>query len=87
MDEQKHTKESLTKLQAAVVEAYRQKLAKKLPNVEILDAFATDGIIEVKLNDVVLRDYSTLHRTTALAIEVEDQFNVTLLPFVTPHEN
>ncbi|HIE28795.1 TPA: hypothetical protein EYP66_16075 [Candidatus Poribacteria bacterium] len=82
----KNTKENLTELQAAVVEAYRQQLTAHLPDVEILDVFATDRIIEVRLNDVVMRDYSTLNRTTELAIKVEDRFNVTLLPYVVPHE-
>jgi hypothetical protein len=87
MPEHKNTPGNLTELQAAVVEAYRQKLAKKLPAVEILDAFATDGIIHVRLNDVSMRDYSTMHRVTGLAIKVEDQFDVTLLPHTVPHEN
>lgn len=82
----KNTKEKLTKLQAVVVEAYRQQLAANLPEIEILDAFVTDGVIEVQLNDVVMKDDSTLNRTTELAIEVEDQFKVTLLPYVVPHE-
>ena len=82
----KNTKENLTELQSAVVEAYRQQLAANLPEIEILDVFATDGIIEVRLNDVVMRDYSTLNRTTEIAIKVEEQFNVTLLPYVVPHE-
>ena len=82
----KNTKENLTELQSAVVEAYRQQLAANLPEIEILDVFATDGIIEVRLNDVVMRDYSTLNHTTELAIQVEEQFNVTLLPHVVPHE-
>ena len=83
----KNTKEDLTESQAAVVEAYRRKLAKKLPDVEILDAFATDGIIEVKLNDASMRDYSTVSCVVNPAIEVGDQFNVTLLPHNIPHEN
>ena len=83
----KSTKENLTKLQAAVVEAYRQQLATHLPEVEILDVLATDGIIEVKLNDASIRDYSALRYVTELAIEVEDRFNVTLLPCTVPMEN
>ena len=82
-----NTNENLTELQAAVVKAYRQQLAKNLPDVEILDVFATDGIIEVKLNDASIRDYSTLRCVTELAIEVEDRFNVTLLPCTVPMEN
>ena len=82
----KNTKENLTELQSAVVEAYRQQLAANLPEAEILDVLATDSIIEVRLNDVIMRDYSTLNRTTELAIKVEEQFNVTLLPYVVPHE-
>ncbi len=87
MYEHKHTKENLTEFQAAVVEVYRQQLAKNLPDVEILDAFATDGIIEVKLNDASMRDYATSKRVVKLSIKVEDRFNVSLLPFVVPHEN
>ena len=83
----KNMKEPLTESQAAVVEAYRRKLAKKLPEVEILDAFATDGIIEVRLNDASMRDYSTLSCVAELSIEVGDKFNVTLLPHNIPHEN
>ncbi len=45
----KNRKKNLTELQAAAVEAYRQRLAETVPEVEILNAFATDGIIEVKL--------------------------------------
>ena len=82
----KDTKENLTELQSAVVEAYRQQLAANLPDVEILDVFAADGIIEVRLNDVIMRDYATLNLTTELAIKVEEQFNVILLPYVVPHE-
>ena len=83
----KNPTENLTELQAAAVEAYRQRLAENLPEVEILDIIATDGIIEVRLNDVVMRDYSTLHCATGLSIEVEDKFNMTLLPHTVPHEN
>jgi hypothetical protein len=75
-----NTKESITELQATVVETYRQRLAETLPAVEILDIFATDGIVQVRLNDASMQDYSTMHRVTGLAIEVEEQFNVTLLP-------
>ena len=82
----KNTKENLTELQSAVVEAYRQQLAANLPEAEILDVSAADGIIEVRLNDVIMRDYATLNRTTELAIKVEEQFNVILLPYVVPHE-
>ena len=82
----KDTKENLTELQSAVVEAYRQQLAANLSDVEILDVFAADGIIEVRLNDVIMRDYATLNLTTELAIKVEEQFNVILLPYVVPHE-
>ena len=83
----KNAKENLTKLQATAVEAYRQRLAETVPEVEILDAFATDGIIEVKLNDASARKAATGKRVVKLSIEVEDQFNVTLLPYVVPHEN
>jgi hypothetical protein len=76
----KNTKKALTELQATVVETYRQRLAETLPAVEILDIFATDGIVQVRLNDASMRDYSTMHHVTGLAIEVEEQFNVTLLP-------
>jgi hypothetical protein len=80
-------REYLTELQSTVIETYRQKLAENLPDVEILDVCASDGIVEVRLNDVVIRDYSTLNRTTELAVDIEEQFNVTLLPYVTRHEN
>ena len=83
----KNAKEDLTELQADAVEAYRQRLAENLPDVEILDAFATDGIIEVKLNDASARNFATGKRVVKLSIEVEDRFNVTLLPYVVPHEN
>ena len=83
----KNTKENLTELQATAVEAYRQRLAEAVPEVEILDAFATDGIIEVKLNDASARKSTTGKRVVKLSVEVEDQFNVTLLPYVVPHEN
>ncbi len=82
---QKNT--NLTELQTAVVEAYRQQLATHLPSVEILDAFATDRIIEVKLNDASMQDYSTMSCVAKLSIEVEDRFNVTLLPCTVPMEN
>jgi cobalamin biosynthesis Co2+ chelatase CbiK len=87
MMQRKNTKKKLTKFQSAVVEAYRQQLAKHLPDVEILDAFTTDGIIQVRLNDASMRDYFTMNRVIKLSIKVEDQFNVTLLPHVIPHEN
>lgn len=83
----KNTKKNLTKLQATAVEVYRQRLAKVVPEVEILDAFATDGIIEVKLNDASARKRATGKHVVKLSVEVEDQFNVTLLPYVVPHEN
>lgn len=83
----KNTKENLTELQATVVEVYRQRLAETVPEVEILDAFATDGIIEVKLNDASARKRATGKHVVKLSVEVEDQFNVTLLPYVVPHEN
>jgi len=83
----KNTKENLTKVQAAAIEAYRQRLAETMPEVEILDAFATDGIIEVRLNDASARNSATGKRVVKLSVEVEDQFNVTLLPYVIPHEN
>jgi hypothetical protein len=80
----KNTKMNLAELQVTVVEAYRQQLAAHLPDVEILDVFATNGIIEVKLNDAAIRDLATSHRVVKLAIEVEDKFNVTLLPCMVP---
>ena len=83
----KNTKENLTELQATVVEAYRQQLTAEFADVAILDAYATDGIIHVRLNDASARDFSTGSRVVDLSIEVEDQFNVTLLPHVVPHEN
>ena len=83
----KNTKKNLTELQATAVEAYRQRLAEIVPEVEILDAFATDGIIEVKLNDASARNRVTGKHVVKLSVEVEDQFNVTLLPYVVPHEN
>jgi hypothetical protein len=52
-----------------------------------LDAFATNGIIHARLNDASIRDYSTLSRVADLSVEVEDQFNVTLLPHTVLHEN
>ena len=82
-----NTEKNLTELQATTVEAYRQRLAETVPEVEILDAFATDGIIEVKLNDASARKRATGKRVVKLSVEVEDQFNVTLLPYVVPHEN
>ena len=82
-----NTKENLTELQANAVEAYRQRLAEVVPEVEILDAFAMDGIIEVKLNDASARKRATGKHVVKLSIEVEDQFNVTLLPYVVSHEN
>ena len=83
----KNAEKNLTKVQATAVEAYRQRLAETVPEVEILDAFATDGIIEVKLNDASARKSTTGKRVVKLSVEVEDQFNVTLLPYVVPHEN
>ncbi|MBC8461749.1 MAG: hypothetical protein H8D67_27575 [Deltaproteobacteria bacterium] len=84
--QQEHTKNHLTELQSAAVEVYREQLAENFPEIEILDAFATDGIIEVRLNYSAIRDYQTLNRTTQLAIEVEELFGVTLLPYIVPHE-
>jgi hypothetical protein len=83
----KNTKKNLTGLQAIAVEAYRQRLAEIVPEVEILDAFATDGIIEVKLNDASARNRATGKYVVKLSVEVEDLFNVTLLPYVVPHES
>lgn len=83
----KNMKENLTELQATAVEVYRQRLAETVPEVEILDAFVTDGIIEIKLNDASARNSVTGKRVVKLSVEVEDQFNVTLLPYVVPHEN
>jgi hypothetical protein len=78
---------NLTELQATVVEVYHQRLSETLPDVEILDAYATDGIIHVRLNDASMKDYSTLSGIAKLSIEVGDQFNVPLLPHTVPHEN
>ena len=83
----KNAEKNLTELQADADEAYRQRLAEAVPEVEILDAFATDGIIEVKLNDASVRKSTTGKHVVKLSVEVEDQFNVTLLPYVVPHEN
>ena len=82
-----NTEKNLTELQATAVEVYRQRLAETVPETEILDAFATDGIIEVKLNDASARQRATGKHVVKLSVEVEDQFNVTLLPYVVPHEN
>jgi hypothetical protein len=79
-------KNNLTELQSAAVEAYREQLVKNFPEIEILDAFVTDGLIEVRLNYAALRNYQTLNRTTQLAIEIEERFRVTLLPYIVPHE-
>jgi hypothetical protein len=81
-----NTKNNLTELQSSAVEAYRKQLAENFPDIEILDVFVTDGIVEVRLNYAVIQDYQTLNRTTQLAIEVEEQFGVTLLPYIVPHE-
>lgn len=83
----KNREKNLTELQATAVEAYRQRLAEIAPEVEILDAFATDGIIEVKLNDASARKRATGKHVVKLSVEVEDQFDVTLLPYVVPHES
>jgi hypothetical protein len=83
---QKNTKKNLTEIQSAAVEAYREQLVKNFPEIEILDAFMTDGLIEVRLNYAALQNYQTLNRTTQLAIEIEEQFGVTLLPYIVPHE-
>ena len=45
-----------------------------------------DGTVDMRLNDASVRDYVTIDRTTRLAIEVGDKFNVTLLPRTIPHE-
>jgi cobalamin biosynthesis Co2+ chelatase CbiK len=82
----KNTKKNLTGLQAIAVEAYRQRLAEIVPEVEILDAFATQHIVEVILNDSI-RDFATAQQITKLWFEVEDLFNVRLMPYVIPHEN
>jgi len=81
-----NNKNNLTELQHSAVETYRGQLAENFPDIEILDVFVTDGIVEVRLNYAVIRDYQTLNRTTQLAIEVEEQFGVTLLPYIVPHE-
>jgi hypothetical protein len=81
-----NTKNNLTELQSSAVEAYREQLAENFPDIEILGVFVTDGIVEVRLNYAVIQDYQTLNRTTQLAIEVEEQFGVTLLPYIVPHE-
>jgi len=81
-----NTKNNLTELQSSAVEAYREQLAENFSDIEILDVFVTDGIVEVRLNYAVIRDYQTLNRTTQLAIELEEQFGVTLLPYIVPHE-
>ena len=61
----KNRKKRLTGIQATAVEVYRQRLDETVPEVEILDAFATDGIIEVKLNDASARKRATgEHRET-----------------------
>jgi hypothetical protein len=78
--QQKNAEKKLTELQSTVVETYRQKLSENLPDVEILNVAATDGIIQVKLNDASMRDLATSDRVVELSIEVEDRFNVTLLP-------
>ena len=82
----RNTKENLTELQTTAVEAYRQRLAEIVPEVEILDAFATQHIVEVILNDSI-RDFATAQQITKLWFEVEDLFNVRLMPYVVPHEN
>jgi hypothetical protein len=45
-----------------------------------------DGTVDIRLNEASVRDYATINRTTELAIEVEDKFDVTLLPRTVPHE-
>ena len=82
----RNTKENLTELQTTAVEAYRQRLAEIVPEVEILDAFATQHIVEVILNDSI-RDFATAQQITKLWFEVEDLFNVRLMPYAVPHEN
>ena len=82
----RNTKENLTGLQATAVEAFRRRLAKNLPEVKILDAFATQHIVEVILNDSI-RDFATAQQIMKLSFEVEDLFNVRLMPYAVPHEN
>lgn len=78
--------EGLTAPQLATIEEYRKRLSEEFPDIEILEARAVDGTINIRLNDASVRDYATINRTTELAIEVEDKFNVTLLPCTIPHE-
>ena len=77
--------EGLTALQLATIEEYRKRLAEEFPDIEILEVRAVDGAVDIRLNDASVRDYATIDRTTGLAIEVEDRFDVTLLPRTVPH--
>ena len=83
----KNTVKNLTELQATALEAFRQRLAENLPEVKILDAFAIQHIVEVRLNNDPARDFAAAQQIMKLSFQVEDQFNVTLLPCVVPHEN
>ena len=78
--------EGLTAPQLAAIEEYRKRLSEEFPDIKILEARAVDGTINIRLNDASVRDYVTINCTTELAIEVEDKFNVTLLPCTIPHE-
>jgi len=77
--------EGLTALQLTAIEEYRKRLAEEFPDIEILEVRAVDGTVDMRLNDASVRDYATINRTTGLAIEVGDKFDVTLLPRTVPH--
>lgn len=83
----KNTKTDLTKLQAGAVEAFRRRLAEHLPEVKILGASAIQHIIKVQLNKDPKRDFATLQQIMKLSFEVEDMFNVILMPYDRPHDD
>ena len=83
----KSTKKNLTKLQATAVEVYRQRLAEAAPEIKILDVSVIQHIVQIRLNDAPARDFATVQRITKLWFEVEDLFNVRLMPYVASDEN
>lgn len=83
----KNRRKNLTGLQATAVETFRQRLAKDLPEVKILDAFAIQHIIQVQLNNDPARDFATLQQIMEHSFQVEDMFNVKLMPYPASDEN
>jgi hypothetical protein len=79
-------RQGLTPEDIAAVDEFHRRLAQEFPEIEIISVAVKEGAVDIRLSDNAHRDMATFHRTTELAVEVEDNYpGVCLLPRTVGH--